>query len=97
MCHLFVEGKMGIHYPAGGGGDTSTFLPQMPVQQAAVQAESRSSQTFTLILKVAVGMPACLHPVVSGFLSSCGVIFRSAHAESSLLKTAAAFIIANAY
>lgn len=41
--------------------------PRCQFQQAAMQAASRSSQTFTLIQKVAVGKLAHLHPVVSGF------------------------------
>lgn len=48
--------------------------PRCQFQQAAIQAESKSSQTFTWIQKVAVGKPACVCPVVSGFLFSYDVV-----------------------
>ena len=48
--------------------------PRCQFQQAVIQAESRSSQRFTLIQKVVVGKLACLHPVVSDFVFSYAVI-----------------------
>ena len=95
-CHLFLAGKMEIRHPAGEGGDTSIFLPQMPVSASSSTKWEEKFPNIDIDSEIR-SRKAGLSPSCSVWLSLLWSYFRSGCAESSLLKTTAALVIANAY